>query len=377
MRTILTAAFLAIVLLTGVLAGCRAEAPTTDQATTPATQPATPPAPDLGSHHHPITTSNDKAQQLFDQGMTLVFGFNHEEAVKLFQAAAEADPKAPMPHWGIAWALGPNYNLDIDDPRAVQASAAMASAQSLASGATQAERDYIALMAARFSPDPKADRAALARKYADGARVLMRTYPDDMDAATLYAESLMNLRPWKLWSLDGKPAPDTLEIISVLEGVMKRDPNHVGANHYYIHTVEAGPNPERALASAARLKTLVPGAGHLVHMPAHILNRTGDYAGAATANMAGADADSAFKASGGAPDRCYLMAYFSHNLHFLADSHMMQGRAADAQKAADEMAANLTPHLDMMPMVESMVAMQISVPLRFERFSEIINRPAP
>jgi len=309
--------------------------------------------------------------------MTLVFGFNHEEALKRFQAAATEDPKAAMPHWGIAWALGPNYNLDIDDPRAVQATTAMAQARALAGGMSPAERDYIELMAGRFSADPKADRAALARKYANGARELMRRYPDDMDAATLYAESLMNLRPWKLWTLDGTPAPDTLEIISVLESVLKRDPNHVGANHYYIHTTEASPNPERALASAERLKTLVPAAGHLVHMPAHALSRTGDYAGAAAANAAGAEADRAYKAAGGAPDGFYLMAYFSHNLHFLADSNMMRGRAADAQKAADEMATALTPHVGMMPMVESMIAMQLSVPLRFDKFEDILGRPMP
>jgi tetratricopeptide (TPR) repeat protein len=361
-----------------VSSSCRAEAPTTNGTSPAATQPASPePQPNLGSHSHPITTASPRAQELFNQGMTLVFGFNHDEAVKLFQAAASEDPRAPMPHWGIAWALGPNYNLDIDDPRAVQASDAMARARTLAAGATQAERDYIDLMAGRFSADPQADRAALARRYSNGARELMRKYPDDMDAATLYAESLMNLRPWKLWTLDGQPAPDTLEIVSVLETVLRRDPNHVGANHYLIHSTEASPAPERGLASAERLKTLVPAAGHLVHMPAHVLSRTGDYAGAAAANIAGADADRAYKASGGPADGFYLMAYFSHNLHFLADSHMMQGRAADAQKAADELATNLTPHFDMMPMVESMVAMQLSVPLRFDRFTEITNRPAP
>lgn len=363
-------------LVAALASGCRAEAPTTSSQSVPAPAPA-PVVPDLGDHHHPITTSSAQAQQLFDQGMTLVFGFNHEEAVRRFQAAAAADANAAMPHWGIAWALGPNYNLDIDDPRAVQASDAMSKARVLAGGATPAERDYIELMAGRFSPDPRADRAALARKYADGARALMRRYPDDLDAATLYAESLMNLRPWKLWTLDGKPAPDTLEIMSVLEGVMRRDPGHIGANHYYIHTTEASPSPERGLASAERLKTLAPSAGHLVHMPAHVLSRTGDYAGAAAANTAGAEADRAYRAAGGSPGGFYLMAYFSHNLHFLADSHMMQGRFADAQKAADELAASLMPHVDMMPMIESMVAMQLSVPLRFDKFQEVIAAPAP
>ncbi len=367
----------AIVVVSVALSACRAEAPTTG---TPA--PATVPAlsdgeAGLGGHHHPITTVSPRAQQLFNQGLTLTFGFNHEEAVRLFQAAAAEDPNAAMPHWGIAWALGPNYNLDIDDPRSVQATEAMAKAKALAGGATLAERDYIAVMAGRYSADPKADRAALARTYAEGTRVLMKKYPDDLDAATLYAESLMNLRPWKLWSLDGTPAPDTLEILDVLGGVLARDPDHVGANHCFIHAIEASPTPERGLASAERLKRLVPAAGHLVHMPAHVLSRTGDHAGAAAANSAGAAADRVY-AQRASEDSFYLMMYFSHNLHFLADSHMMQGRQADAAKAAAELAERLTPHADMMPMIESMVTMPLSVQLRFDRFTEILaSQPPP
>jgi len=335
-------------------------------------------APDagLGSHHHPITTSNPVAQRLFNQGMTLAYGFNHEEAIRLFREASAADPIAAMPHWGVAWALGPNYNLDIDDPRAVQASQAMAEATRLSAGASPLERDYIAVMAARYSPDPKVDRAALARRYADGMRALVERHPDDLDAATLYAESLMNLRPWKLWTLDGQPAEDTLQILDVLQRVLARDPNHVGANHFFIHAIEASPTPERGLASAERLKSLVPAAGHLVHMPAHILSRTGDFAGAAAANEAGAAADRAYAARAPA-DSFYVMAYFSHNLQFLADSHMMQGRSAEAAKAAAELDERLSPHADMMPMGESMITMPLAVKLRFERFTDILRETAP
>lgn len=365
----------AVLAVSAGLAACRAEAPTGPPSAAAPPQVAES-QPELGNHHHPITTSSVRAQQLFNQGLTLAYGFNHEEAVRLFREAAATDPEAPMPHWGIAWALGPNYNLDIDDPRAVQASEAIARARVLAPQATPAERDYIEVMAGRYSPDPAANRPALARKYADGMRALMRKYPDDLDAATLYAESLMNLRPWKLWTLDGKPAEDTIEILDVLQNVLTRDPNHVGANHFFIHAIEASPTPERALASAERLKTLVPAAGHLVHMPAHVLSRTGDYAGAAAANAAGATADRAYAAR--APqDSFYVMAYFSHNLQFLADSHMMQGRSVDAARAAAELAERLTPHADMMPMIESMVTMPLSVMLRFDRFSEILDQPAP
>jgi tetratricopeptide (TPR) repeat protein len=350
-------------------------AATTPQSSSPSSSaPAL--TPGLGSHHHPITTSNPQAQAFFDQGFDLVFAFNHEEAVRSFQQAAALDPKAAMPHWGIAWALGPNYNLDIDDPRAKQATEAIRQAQMLGASASPAERDYIAAMAGRYSADPNADRRVLARRYADAMGALTRKYPDDLDAATLYAESLMNLRPWKLWTLDGKPAEDTLQIVQVLESVLKRDPNHLGANHYYIHTVEASPSPERALPSAERLKTMAPAAGHLVHMPAHVLARTGDQAGAAAANLAGVEADRAYLKTA-PPDSFYGMAYYSHNLHFLADSEMMQGRFADAQRAAAELSERLLPHASMMPMIESMAVMPMSVLLRFRHDDEVLKLPEP
>ena len=330
----------------------------------------------LSGHHHPIATSNPDAQKFFDQGFSLVYAFNHEEAVRSFQQAARLDPRAAMPHWGIAWALGPNYNLDLDDPRALQAYEAIQKATSLATAGPAHEREYVDVMAGRYSADPRADRTALARKYSRRVGELMRRHPDDLDAATLYAESLMNLRPWKLWSLEGKPAEDTLEIVAILESVLRRDPNHLGANHYYIHTIEASPNPARALPSAKRLETLAPAAGHLVHMPAHIYARTGDQAGAAGANQAGANADRAYLKTVPA-DSFYGLAYFSHNLHFLADSHMMQGREADARRAATELADYLTPHAQMMPMIESMLVTPVSVLMRFGRLDEILKVPEP
>ncbi len=332
--------------------------------------------PGMGNHHHPIRTSVPEAQQYFDQGFDLVFGFNHEEAARSFKRASELDPNAAMPHWGIAWALGPNYNLDVDDERAKQGNAAIAQAVALSKGGPENERAYIDAMAIRFPTDPKPDRAELARKYSVAMRDLSKRYPDDLDAATLYAESLMNLRAWKLWTLDGQPAEQTEEIIAVLESVLARDPNHLGANHYYIHTVEASPTPARALSSATRLDALAPAAGHLTHMPAHIYARTGDHAAAARANEAGAKADREyFKTT--PSDTFYAMAYFTHNLHFLADSEMMRGRLAAARQASTEVAERLAPHARMMPMIESMITMKTSVLLRFSRHDEILALPQP
>ena len=366
--------------VTILAAGCRAPAP---QSNTTSASPSTAPAattagilPGVGAHHHPIATTSPDAQKFFDQGMALVFGFNHEEATRSFQRAAELDPRAPMPHWGIAWSLGPNYNLDIDDPRAKRAFEAIDTATRLGVNGSPVERDYVAAMATRYSQDPKADRPALARRYSQAMADLVRRYPEDLDAATLYAESLMNLRPWKLWTLDGKPAEDTPQILATLESVLKRAPNHMGANHYYIHAVEASTAPERALPSASRLETLAPAAGHLVHMPAHIYARTGDHAAAAKANLAGANADRIYLKDM-PPDNFYGMAYYSHNRHFLADSDMMQGRLAEAQQAAAELAERILPHADMMPMVESMAVSPLNVLMRFGRHEEILKQAAP
>lgn len=365
-----------------LLAACSGPAPapaTPAPATTPpAAAPAAPAASDagFGRHHHPIATASADAQQAFDRGFDFVFGFNHEEAAASFAKAAQLDPKAAMPQWGIAWAIGPNYNLDIDDARSKLAYDAMQKAVELSKGGPPAERAYIEAMAIRFSPDPKADRPALARRYADRMAAMVKQYPDDLDAATLYAESLMNLRAWKLWSLDGTPADRTEEIVRVLESVLARDPDHLGANHYYIHTVEASPNPARALASAGRLATLAPAAGHLVHMPAHIYARTGDHDGAARANLGGAEADRAFLKDKPA-DNFYGMAYYSHNLHFLADSEMMQGRMSKAKEAGAALVERLAPHTAMMPMVESMITIDTSVLLRFAQHDAILALAAP
>ena len=222
----------------------------------------------LGDLHHPVSTHNPEAQQFFDQGLRFIFAFNHDEAARSFEHAAELDPKLAMAYWGVAEAVGPNYNDPADPERYKRAHDAVQKAVDLSAEASSSERAYIQAMAKRFPADPNSDLKKAAEEYHDAMRKVSAEFPDDLEAATLFAESGMNLHPWGLWHQDGTPEAGTEEIVATLESVMKRDPNHLGAIHYYIHAVEASNNPERALAGANKLAGLAPGAGHIVHMPA-------------------------------------------------------------------------------------------------------------
>ncbi|HTN84226.1 MAG TPA: hypothetical protein VL242_11085, partial [Sorangium sp.] len=246
---------------------------------------------DIGSLHHPVTTSSQLAQRYFDQGLRLIYAFNHDEARRAFQEAARLDPGLAMARWGVALALGPNINQPADPAREQAALEAIEEARALAASASEPERAYIEALASRHATAPGVDRAPLDRAYAGAMRELARRFPDDLDASVLFAEALMDLRPWDLWTLDGRPQPGTEEIVATLEGVLRREPGHVGANHYYIHAVEASRAPERALPSAERLGGLAPGAGHLVHMPSHIFLRVGRYADASDANERAVEVD--------------------------------------------------------------------------------------
>jgi tetratricopeptide (TPR) repeat protein len=341
-----------------------------------ASQPAAELLPGLGHLHHEIKTDNADAQKFFDQGLTLVYGFNHDEAIRSFRRAAELDPRSPMPHWGIALALGPNINLDVDPAREKAAYEEAQRAMALAGNGTPAERAYAEALTKRYSMDPKADLKALAAEYRNAMRDVVRRFPDDLDAATLYAESIMDLRPWQLWSSDGKPAEGTEELLSVLEGVLKRDQNHVGANHYYIHAVEASPNPGRALPSAARLDSLVPNAGHLVHMPAHIYMRTGDYAGAVMSNTKAAKVDRDYIEKT-KPEGVYPAMYYAHNLDFLASAAMMTGQFGEAARSADEVVSLVSGAVDAMPMIEPFGAKKLYVLLRFAKWDDVLALPEP
>jgi tetratricopeptide (TPR) repeat protein len=343
--------------------------------------PAKEPAPialvsGLGDVNHPVSTKNAEAQKFFNQGLAYLYAFNHAEAVRSFKRATELDPELAMGYWGMSLALGSNYNVPADGPALVIAYTDLQKAIELAPKASEQDRAYINALAKRYSSDLQADQQKLAVAYKNAMGELSKRYPDDLDAATLYAESMMNLRPWKLWSLDGKPAEGTLEIVSVLEGVLRRNPNHPGANHYYIHAVEASTSADRALPSADRLGKLAPNAGHLVHMPSHIYIRTGDYSKAAQANVAAIAVDRDYMMKTG-DQGLYVMIYYHHNIHFLASASAHKGRYADSIKAARELEASVSPHLAAMPMLEMFRPYPIVSLVRFGRWDDVLKEAKP
>jgi len=330
----------------------------------------------LGNLHHPVSTSNPVAQQFFDQGLRFIYAFNHDEAARSFQHAGELDPKLAMAFWGVAEAVGPNYNDPASDDRFMQAHQAIQKAVDLSANASPSEQAYIQAMALRFPADSKADRQKAAEAYNNAMRELATKFPDDLDAATLFAESGMNLHPWGLWHTDGSPEAGTEEIVATLESVIRRDPNHLGAIHYYIHSVEASANPERALAGANRLAALAPAAGHIVHMPAHIYIRTGDYEAAVKTNEEAAAVDRSYLKATGAQG-IYPAMYYSHNLHFIAMCAAMNGNYAESKKNADMLAAHVAPMVKDMPPLQGFMTIPLAVDIRFHRWDDILKSPQP
>jgi len=330
----------------------------------------------FGDLHHPVSTGNPEAQKFFDQGMRLIYAFNHEEAAGSFERAAELDPKMAMAYWGLAEAVGPNYNDPADPDRYKKAHDAIAKAEKLAANASASEKAYIAAMALRFPADPAADHRLAAERYRNAMSDVAKQFPDDLDAATLFAEAGMNLHPWGLWRPDGTPEGGTEDIIAALESVLKRDPNHMGAIHYYIHAVEASPNPERALAAANRLAALAPAAGHLVHMPGHVYIRTGDFEAAVKTNQLAASADRAYLQASGSGG-LYGAMYYSHNLHFIAACSSMNGNYAEAHKAAEMLATHVGPMVKDIPPLEGFMTVPIAVEVRFQKWDQILAMPQP
>ncbi|MCC6457475.1 MAG: hypothetical protein IT328_21140 [Caldilineaceae bacterium] len=332
----------------------------------------------LGNHHHAISSENEEAQAWFDQGLTLDYAFNHELAIASYQKALEHDPECAMCYWGIAWSLGPNINLPMDDALVPDAWAALQRAQELAPNAPAQDQAYIEALAARYAPEAVADRAPLDLAFADAMRAVAAAYPDDLDAATIFAEALMDTMPWDYWTPEGEPREATVELLATLESVLERNPDHPGANHYYIHATEASTNPDRAIPSAERLETLVPGAGHLVHMPAHTYWRVGRYYDAFRINLTAHDAD--MHTVGGTPDKgtFYSLAYYPHNIHFLFAAAQMLGNSEDAIQAARDLVGSLPDDIyRAIPMFEDFRPMYYYSLVRFGKWDEILAEPAP
>ena len=346
------------------------------------TAPKTPLYSNLGSYRHQITTASADAQRYFDQGLTLSYAFNHAEAIRSFRQAAALDPDCAMCYWGVAYALGPNINAPMTPEQAKEAYDAIEQARQRAAKASAQEQAYVAALAKRYSSDPKADRAPLDAAYATAMKELVATFPDDLDAATIYAQSLMDTSPWNYWNADGSPRPATNDVLAALESVLKRNSDHAGAIHFYIHAVEASPNPGRAEQYADRLAALVPGAGHLVHMPGHIYLRTGRYNDASAANERAITVDAAYQSGDRAPgNMTYDIGYVPHNPHFFVTSASFEGRRADALRAADEVRGKM--HADMLRdpamggMVQHMMLTPLFTKLRFAMWDEVLAEPAP
>lgn len=337
----------------------------------------------MGSHHHPVTTSAPGAQLYFDQGLVIDFAFNHAESVRSFRAAQRLDPECAMCYWGEALALGPNINVTSNgkvvmaDNDRVAAFAAIRKAVELKGKASERERDYIDALATRYNGDPATPREPLDSAYADAMRALHTKYPDDDDAAALFAEAMMNTMPWDYWLDPQNPKPPTVEVLDALETVLARSPDHPMAIHLYIHAVEASSNPGRAEAPADRLGELVPGAGHLVHMPAHIYWRIGRYHDASEANVRAAAVDEYYIEQCNAQG-FYPAMYYPHNIHFLWAASSMEGRSKLSLESARRVAANVRLEvIDEFPAVEFFHTIPLLSLVQFGRWDEVLAEPQP
>ncbi|MDZ4699784.1 MAG: hypothetical protein SH809_08780 [Rhodothermales bacterium] len=332
----------------------------------------------IGPLHFPITTDNPLAQRYFNQGLTLAYAFNHAEAKRSFEEAARQDPDCAICHWGVALVLGPNINAAMDPASMPEAHASVERARALAGGVSERERDFIEALAVRYAPEAPADRSPLDAAYKDAMRAVAEKYPDDMDAAALYAESMMDTTPWNYWEDDGTPGPITGEILATLERVMKHMPDHPGANHLYIHAVEEK-HPELGERSADRLRDLVPVAGHLVHMPAHIYIRLGRYEDAAEANRLAIVADNSYVTQC-RQQGIYPLGYMPHNHHFLWAAATLAGKSEEAIASARQLATHTDHHIMRAAawgslqhfFVTPMYAM-----VRFGKWDDVLAEPMP
>ncbi|MDP3737345.1 MAG: hypothetical protein Q8R02_08140 [Hyphomonadaceae bacterium] len=337
----------------------------------------------MGSYHRVIDTRDPNAQQYFDQGMVLAFGFNHAEAIRSFRAAQKLDPTCAMCFWGEALATGPNINVTakgkaiMSPEEQIAAFKALEEAVSLTNGKPDIERDLIKALTTRYSPQPVDDRTSLDEAYAKALGELVTKYPDDDDIAAMYAEAWMNTMPWNYWSDSTTPRPEIAPVIAKLEEIVARSPKHPLALHLYIHAMEASAAPEKAEAAADTLYTLVPGSGHLVHMPAHIFWRVGRYNDAAQANIEAAKVDEEYIAACNAQG-FYPAMYYPHNIHFLWAASSMQGQSKVAIEAARKVAANVRlEQIDQFPTVEFFHTIPLLSLVQFGHWDEILAEPQP
>ena len=338
---------------------------------------STPLYKNLGDRHHPITTRSPRAQRYFDQGLTWLYGFNHAQAVLSFEQGTKLDPNCAMCYWGIALALGPNINAPMSEDVVPQAYQAAQKALQLAPQVSKREQSYIRALSLRYSDKPTQDRQSLDLAYANAMREVVRSYPEDLDAATLFAESLMDLMPWNYYTEDGKSKPETNEVTATLESVLERDPNHPGAIHYYIHAVEASSTPERAEAAAERLGKVVPGSGHLVHMPSHLYLRVGRYHDASVANQQAIEADRVYL-SQSQTQGIYRSLYYPHNIHFLWQTSLIEGRSKLALATARKLVAKVSPEqIRQVPFTEIFLPTPFFTFVQFGKWDEMLTEPQP
>lgn len=334
---------------------------------------------DLGTYHYAISTDVPATQDYFDQGMRLYYAFNHAEAIRAFREAARLDQACAMCYWGIALSYGPNINLPQDSASAVAAYEAVQEASALADNANPRKHALIDALATRYAAEPPANRAELDSAYVEAMRGVVTTYPDDLVAATLYAEAMMDLSPWNYWEQDGSPRPHTEEVLEQLERVLAVAPDHPGANHFFIHAVEAV-DPARAVPMAERLAGQMPGAGHLVHMPGHIYVRVGRYEDAIIANEHALHADETFIRDQNPATGVYTVGYYPHNFDFLAFAASMIGRSEQTISAVDSMVAAVPSEMIGAPgmsMLQNLTMRPLQMRIRFARWDEILATPEP
>lgn len=332
----------------------------------------------LGSHTRTVTTSSPLAQKYFDQGLVWSYSFNHDEAIRSFEAAAALDPDCAMAWWGIALCHGPHINNPIvTAERSAAAWRALQKAGAALKDAAPVERALITALSRRYADPAPADRTALDRAYAEALADVWKSFPNDPDVGALYAEALMDLRPWDLWTKDGKPQPGTETIVSVLEDVLRLDPNHPGAHHLYIHAIEASPNPDKATPSADRLRQLVPASGHMVHMPSHIYVLTGRWKEASEQNEKAILADRIYREQ--SPKQEFYRVYMLHNHHMLAFASMMEGRREAAVRAARQVVESVPEEYARREaaLVDPYMGAVYDALKRFGRWDELLAEPPP